>query len=370
MKKTVRHLCLGLFIVITLFLPGCDVVPGFESSSSSGRDFSQVDSTIAGFVDEIEAVEGASIVIVTKASGVVHKKAFGNHTLDTIVLLASTSKVPSAGILMSLADDGLIDIDTPIDTYTDWGNSKPGITLAHLLSNTSGLPGLSSHGFPYMPHVCQYLPQAILSECTESIYRQEIGDDLNPPGTLFQYGGSQWHLAGGLAEAVSGQSWAELVQERLADPCDLSVFRYGNQLMSPGTWTGNPDDLMGLSNPNMEAGAISNLDDYAKILMMHLNGGVCGEERVLSQEAIDEMRTDRGTAVGGPAYGFGWWITLPEDDTDPSLFYDPGAYGAVAWIDLECGYGAYFALETSSEDGMELYSRVRPEAENALACQN
>jgi CubicO group peptidase (beta-lactamase class C family) len=81
---------------------------------------------------------------------------------------------------------------------------------------------------------------------------------------------------------------------------------------------------------------------------------------------VEEMRVDRGTPAGGPAYGFGWWITLPEDGSDPTLFSDTGMYGTVAWIDIERGYGGYLALEASSSDGTELYSRIRPLIESAI----
>ena len=108
--------------------------------------------------------------------------------------------MPSAGILMSLADDGFFDIDEPIADYLDWGDSKPGITVGHLLSNTSGLPGLFSSVNHYP---CQSLADVLLSECAMTIYQTDVGEDRKPPGTMFKYGGGQWQVAGGVAEAVS-----------------------------------------------------------------------------------------------------------------------------------------------------------------------
>ncbi len=331
------------------------------SNDAPDYDFTSVGPEITAFIDEFVEVRGASYILVHRDYGVLHEEAFGDHTLDTIVRLASTSKVPSAGILMSLADDGLLDIDEPIADYLDWGDSKPGITVGHLLSNTSGLPGLFSSVNHYP---CQSLPDVLLSECAMTIYQTDVGEDLNPPGTLFQYGGGQWQVAGGVAEAVSGQSWEDLVRERLVEPCGLEVFEYGN--MNSSAWTGDPDSLIGQSNPRIEGGAISNLHDYAKILMMHLNDGMCGEERVLSKVAVAEMQIDRGSAVGGAAYGLGWWITLPGGGGKITKFNDPGASGTYAWIDLDRGYGGYLALEAGSAYGFNLYARILPPIEAAI----
>jgi CubicO group peptidase (beta-lactamase class C family) len=136
--------------------------------------------------------------------------------------------------------------------------------------------------------------------------------------------------------------------------------------MNSSAWTGDADSLIGQSNPRIEGGAISNLHDYAKILMMHLNDGMCGEERVLSKAAVAEMQIDRGSIVGGAAYGFGWWITLPGDGGKITKFNDPGASGTYAWIDLDRGYGGYLALEAGSGYGFNLYSRILPPIEAAI----
>ena len=172
-----------------------------------------------------------------------------------------------------------------------------------------------------------------------------------PPGTRWDYGGSQWHLAGAVAEVVAGDSWANLFQQYIAGPCDLEVFEYGNMLADTSAWTGFPDSLVGRDNPNIEGGAISNIDDVGKLLQMHLNDGTCGENRIMAESQAQRMRIDVGTEVGsrewanyGRGYGLGWWVPPAEDGAEPTLFDDPGAFGSISWIDLERGYGAFVAL--------------------------
>jgi len=336
--------------------------PPADSSGSSesggqpvGPDFSAVDARLEQFVAEHAAFEGASIVIVDRDDGSIHRAAFGSYTLDTIVMLASTSKVPSATLLMAMADDEALDfeIDAPAEDYLSGMSVWPGVTAEHMLSNTSGIPGLQ-YVASYGAHLCQYAAAGDLATCGQTIYETPLEAlPSSPPGVAFDYGGSQWQLAGAVAEAVGGQSWAALFDQYVAAPCQLEVFEYGNMWSGLDGWSGLPDSLMGRDNPNIEGGAISHIDDYAKLLMMHLHDGACGDTQVLSAESVAFMRIDRGTPAGsreygegagsGMGYGMGWWV-IPRDESEPHLFVDPGAFGAVSWIDTDRSYAGFVAI--------------------------
>ena len=101
-------------------------------------------------------------------------------------------------------------------------------------------------------------------------------------------------------------------------------------------WSGDLDDLSGRDNPNIEGGAVTNLDDYAKLLLMQLNDGRCGDTQVLGAEGVQSMLEDRGGQYGTP-YGLGWFIVEVEqtDGSTDTIYVDPGMFGAVAWADFE-----------------------------------
>ena len=42
---------------------------------------------------------------------------------------------------------------------------------------------------------------------------------------------------------------------------------------------------------------------------------------------------------------------------------DPGAYGAVPWLDLPRGYGAFLALEANAGLGVQLFATLKPLAD-------
>ena len=334
-------------------------------------DFEDFDAVVSDFVDE-QALEGAVAVVVHRSHGLVHAKGYGTFKQDRVFLAGFASKILSAGVLLALEDAGKLDLDAPIGTYlADWGTDKSNLTLASLLSNSSGLVSLAEEPL-YAPYLCQYQETQALSECAETIYTASDQADIRPPDTLFSEGGAQWQLAGGIAEVASGKPWLELIDSIYAVPCGLHSLGYTNPFARatqadgasyPAFFQAESPASHGTPNPSIEGGAYLTADDYAAVLLMHLRGGVCGQARVLSEAAVARMQEDRiaqvyqGTAGDeNSGYGLGWWV----DRGQEGVFYDPGAYGSMAWLDTRRGYGAFLALEATSEDGRALTRRVKP----------
>jgi len=350
-----------LILALSLFLAACsdgNNNPGSADDTAPAPqelpDFTPVDAWLEEFVATEDAFPGASIVIVDKQQGVIHRGFFGNQTDERGVLLASTSKVPTVMLLLALDEDDAnidFDINRPISEYLPWlGVWDPNITTRHLLSNRSGIPGLVNlfTRLPdYAPHLCQYSAGGTLLECAETLFTTPLPNLASTPAnTAFDYGGSQWQLAGGVAETVGGAQWNQLWDQYIGAPCELGLFRWGNNLANAEAWDGNPDSLVGLENPNMEGGAMTNADVYAKLISLHLNDGLCGETRVLSARAVALMREETTPSeAGGRGYGMGWWTVHSAAGTPITLFVDPGFYGSVSWIDTARGYGGVVLLE-------------------------
>jgi CubicO group peptidase (beta-lactamase class C family) len=320
-------------------------------------DFSAVDTSFQEFLDDT-TFDGISYTLVDVNQGAVHEGAQGDHTLDTVVQLASTSKMPSVSLLMALHDDASLDFDVEasIDNYLPWMGVHGDRTTVQLVSNTSGIPGLE--GIPgYGPHICQFLGNSNLNDCGEMLYTVGVPGTV-PAGTRFSYGGSQWQLAGAVAENIGNSTWNQLFDAYIGEPCDLDVFTYGNMWSNMGDWNGSPDSLTGQDNAHIEGGAITNMQDYAKILLMHLRGGRCGDTQVLSQESVQFMQVDRTSALGGPAYGMGWWVNAADMENN-EVVYDPGAFGAISWLDMERGIGGYVGVDDyDGEESSAVYGHV------------
>ncbi len=368
-----RRFFAPLALVFGLALPAC--------SSDEGIDFSEFDAAVDAFLVE-NGLEGATAVIVHRELGIVHLRGYGSFDANRISLLASSGKIISVGVLMRLADEGLIDLDAPISTYlsADWGEYKTDITVAQLLSNSSGMVGLLDDP-TYGPYLCQYLSGGTLETCASTIYTADDAADRVAPDTMFRYGGGAWQLAGGIAEVVTGKTWAELIQSTYVEPCGLDVLGYTNQytkafvegggvsgaLGYPTFFSGDVADLPVTSNPSIEGGAYTTARDYGEILLMHLRGGQCPGGAVLSEQSVARMQEDRIAMYGGstidprfPGYGLGWWISRDE----PGVVSDAGAYGATPWLDVNRGYGVMIILESGASalaaSGADLWSEVKP----------
>jgi len=348
-------------------------------SDGGPNEFAAFDEALEAYLTD-NGLAGATAVIVHRDEGIVHLRGYGSFDVHRISLLASSSKILSVGVVMRLVDQGILDLDTPISDYlgADWGAYKTDITLAQMLSNSSGMVGLIDDP-TYAPYLCQYLSPSTLGSCAEDIYTADDAMDRVTPDTEFHYGGGQWQLAGGLAAHVSGKSWDQLVQETYVGPCGLDVLGYTNQYTQaylngggvggafgyPTFFSGNVATLPVTLNPNIEGGAYTTARDYGEILLMHLRGGMCDGGRVLAEASVARMQEDRiGSTYGGSTgidtrfegYGLGWWVSRDE----AGVVADSGAYGATPWLDVERGYGVMVIVEGDAETLGDLFSALKP----------
>jgi CubicO group peptidase (beta-lactamase class C family) len=277
---------------------------------------------------------------------------------------------------LTLVDEGLLDLDRPVAEYLDWGDYHPGVTMRHLLSMMSGIPSPSSGQGTWFEDPCVADAATTLEECARGIFQD--GSRSIPPGQEFRYSAAAWQLAGAVAELVSKRSWAELVEQRLASPCGLGGTGYGNIPIDsyPNDFNGDPASLAETANPNLGGGAYSTVNDYSKVLLMHLHNGLCGPVRVLSEASVQAMQADlvpegvtmpiwRLEAIN---YGMGWWKYDEEEYPEArGLLIDSGAFGARAYLHPEDGWAAIVILESKSQDGRELRETLVPAIKSAVA---
>jgi len=102
--------------------------------------------------------------ILSKDGQILYEKALGNQTMNSFLPIASSTKMPSAVVILSLAQEGLLDLDEPISTYLqghiNWPSDKAAITTRMMLNHTSGL---QSNPF------CLNRRRGTLKECAQEI---------------------------------------------------------------------------------------------------------------------------------------------------------------------------------------------------------
>jgi len=349
----VRHL-LRLGVAAALLLAACGGDKGDSGANDVQHDWTALTATLDSHLGSGDnQVQGYSFAlklhgktVYTRAAGTVTGSTLP-MTMDLAIPIASASKAPSATVILSLVNDGLIDLDAPVSQYIgnaiDWPDDKAAITMRMLLNHTSGIPFDSP---------CLSDDSTTLKDCAQEI----AGSTLNfSPGTIFGYSGAGYQVAGYIATVVSGKSWSTLVDERLTGPLAMSSFTYGNT-----------------ANPRIAGGAWSTAEDYLKFAQLYLDGGKTGDSRIISASQVNAAKIDQitgkpiyytpepaGSGLNG--YSFGWWISdaaIHPGTAGPEIS-DPGLFGTTPWIDFDKDYTAIVLISGTPDAGLAMFNAAR-----------
>ncbi len=293
-------------------------------------DFSALDSMLNKASVQQRFTDGMSIVLQKKGK-IIYENAFGTLDTQQPMQVASCSKWVSAAVILSLVDDGLIQLDDSIGKYLPVFTlkNKGQVTIRQCFTMTSGFEECLSGKYG-----CPIANTTItLQQATEQL--AETQPLVYTPGTTVYYSSVGMHIVGRIAELVTGKSWAILFKERIADPCAMQVSSYGDT-----------------DNAYIAGGLQTVPADYLNFLQMILDYGVFGQKRVLSEEAIEVFftpQTRKAQRVESPYptpppyhpydaklvyYGFGSWQDVVNPDTDEiERISQPGAFGTFPWVD-------------------------------------
>jgi CubicO group peptidase (beta-lactamase class C family) len=136
-------------------------------------------------------------------------------TPDSIFAIASLDKAVTTTGVLKAAELGKLTVDDPISKFVDV--PMPGVTLAMLLSHTSGLPdmdvALASY---YGAHLFQHYTIAELLAAVRK------ASPLGPPGGQYSYSDAGLLLAQLATQNATGKPWFEFMQESLFRPAGMT----------------------------------------------------------------------------------------------------------------------------------------------------
>ncbi|XWX02483.1 serine hydrolase domain-containing protein [Aggregatilineales bacterium SYSU G02658] len=251
---------------------------------------------------------------VAYADGSVDVRTYGDNIRpETRFRIGSLSKAMTAVAVLQLAEQGLIDLDAPIQTYLpsfttqnpDWARR---ITVRHLLNQTSGL---SDRGYDSMANARP------LEELTRSFASARHDAE---PGTQFAYFNGNYDLLGRIVEVVSGQRYSAYTRERLLTPAGMGhALVYDDptqtQMGADGLAQGHIllygfpipyDEPMPISAPS--GGIMASGEDMAAFLRQF----VVAEPTILSADSLEAMLSVPAS-VETP-YAMGWFVEVREDE--------------------------------------------------------
>ncbi|WP_314100597.1 serine hydrolase domain-containing protein [uncultured Frigoribacterium sp.] len=308
--------------------PRASVVPGLGGGASE-LTTAEADAWLDGFVPaalEREGIVGATVSIVADGEIVTERgwgwSDLGDERADrrpvdpdrTLFRIGSISKVVTATVVMSLVEEGVLDLDDPvqdrIDVTLPRAFDRP-VTLRHLLSHTAGFEDKLTGVIAGPGEGPTTLRDAVAVDPPEQIYE---------PGTTPAYSNWSNGVAAYVAEQATGRPWADLVQERVFDPAGMTTATLDQPLSSgdaavvSGGW-----DAAGAAAVPFEivspapAGAVSATASDMSAFMLAQLGHADG---MLGPETLSEMHAPAldGYDLGGLAAGPRMTLGLFEED--------------------------------------------------------
>jgi len=140
-------------------------------------------------------------------------------TAETLFTAFSATKGVTATVIHALAEEGLLDYDTPVAHY--WpefaANGKDRITLRHVLTHTAGVPQMPSGVTPERMIDWRWMVEAIATLAP-----------LWEAGTRTGYHGLTYGwILGEVAQRVTRQAFSDLVESRIKAPLGIQDLYLG-----------------------------------------------------------------------------------------------------------------------------------------------
>jgi len=162
-------------------------------------------------------------VLVARGNDVLLDKGYGFANLEwnipdspkTKFRLGSITKQFTAASILLLEERGKLKVDDPVKKYMpDAPAAWDKITIFNLLTHTSGIPNFTS-----FPDYRKLEPFSATPEELVARFRDKPLDF--PPGEKWSYSNSGYVLLGYLMEKISGESYAQFVEDNIFKPLGM-----------------------------------------------------------------------------------------------------------------------------------------------------
>ena len=342
------------------------------AAESAGMSSSALEAATNRLQQHIDDGDIAGVVAAVSRDGeIVYFEALGYLDLENAIPMPAnalfrtysmTRQITSAAVLM-LYEQGKFQFNDPIKQYlpefedqkvlldpnsVDLKQARDrigDITVAHLLTHTSGLGSRSSR--LYRENNVRD-KNITLDEMVSNTARVPLFHD---PGTQFRYG-IHATILGKLVEVWSGQSFDVFLQEHLFSPLEMDSTMFWASDADLGRLTEVYRPIDGRLRPYQietvpyterprliegGVGLLSSVMDFMRFSQMILEGGVSNGNRILQEETVALMYEnaipDHVMPIGMTGYwqGSGWTLggfNLVLDNTSYSF---PVSNGTIWW---------------------------------------
>jgi D-alanyl-D-alanine carboxypeptidase len=260
-------------------------------------------------LDEVHDGRTPGIAVgVVQDGRLVYARGFGFATISPHVMMTPDTEFYAGGLtteftaaaVLLLAQDGKLKLDDPVSKYVPGFKLGENVTIAQLLTQTSGLP--------------TYPPPGTSPDFTRSVDLNSVLSAIakmkptGPPGSVYANNPLNYLLAGAIVERTGGVPLSDYLEQHIFIPLVMNhTFLAGDSGISPTHATGytrsrasfavapawDPSWLSG------DAGLVTTIDDLAKWDI---------EMPVLLRVDSVRLLFTPGTNAGPTQYGMGWVV--------------------------------------------------------------
>ncbi len=288
---------------------------------------------------EVDSDTTASVAIgVMRGTDVVLARGYGQAdmeldvaaTAETVYRIGSITKQFTSTAIMQLVEWGQIGLDDEITKFLpDYPTQGHRVTIHHLLTHTSGIKSYTGIS-----------PANMSRAFRRDLTHDELLDMFKnipfdfAPGEQYRYNNSGYYLLGVIIEQVTGQSYADYLDEHIFDPLDMHVSYYCDEkTIIPNRAEGYArldgklvnDDPISMNIPGAAGALCSTVTDLMK-WQRAIN------ERRLVNEASYTRMTTPAVLNNDSAITYGYGLRMGEVDGHRQIAHGGGINGFVTML--------------------------------------
>lgn len=300
-----RTVCLYLAILES------SLVTASKSSSAWAQDLT-VREKVEALLEHYECHDQfMGAVTITKNGERLVNKAVGFYgyqdgdrlmaTPQTKYRIGSVTKTFTATLISQLIDEEKLKIEDKLAQFFPDVKNADKITIDHLLHHQTGIANITNSW--------SYVTWRSSPQSREAMLKRIDGlSSKFDPGEKSQYSNTNYLLLGYIIEEITGKSYADVLQERIAKPLGLKNTYYGKKPVASDNearayrhliaWI--PVSETDMSVPHGAGAIVSTTEDVARFIEALLEGKLVSEE---SLEQMKDVSSGKGQGLMQLSFG-------------------------------------------------------------------
>ncbi len=270
--------------------------------------------------------------ILSKGYGLADKENNTAASETTQFRIGSLTKTFTSLLIMQLVAENKLSLHDTIGKFLPAFVHK-NITIQQLLTHTSGIPSYTND-MEKMLSVMQKeqsLKEIVSALCSEPL---EFAS-----GSQFHYSNSGYTVLAGIIEAITGQEYGQVLNEKIFVPLSMNQTAFGtNPTNSKGYFLGGIEPGYIIKNTAGAGGIISTTADLLKW------DNALTTDKLISQTILSQAFLPRAAYDDWDAdYGFGWMI-------DKKMFGQSKSHKIIYHPGTDIGYYSMFVRQPDADN--------------------